>query len=187
VDKYWSSKTSGDAEAPNPPNWSQTLSSICEVSVRPSGKNFTSEANPCRKSFACEGAGAMDSCVPRTKSNAVPTTPLSVVALNWSARHCLDTGISVIAAATISESRVSSPLCGAMPANAHAGRLSYISPRVPSIGSMMHFHCVAPAATPSGKHSSPSTPSITTCTGISAGQFFRNQSFTAPSPNLSTA
>ena len=58
----------------------------------------------------------------------------------------------------MSRRRVAGPRLGATPANAHAARLSYISPRVPSIGSMMTRMAAASSRAPSGNTFTPSMP-----------------------------
>ena len=78
--------------------------------------------------------------------------------LSWSAAPCFTVGSSVIAAATVSRSE---PPCGAAAARHHAGRLSYINPRVPSMVSTMTVH-VGSVPTTTGS----SRPSETTSTPV---------------------
>jgi hypothetical protein len=95
-------------------------------------------------------------------------------------------GSSVMAATTMSLRFVLAPRCGARAARLQALRLSYMRPRVPSIGSRMHLKSVCATGVPRGKvTASPSSPSITSSTGQRFGQFCANHASTACSLTLS--
>jgi hypothetical protein len=71
-----------------------------------------------------------------------------------------------------SRSRVSGPLFGATAASVHAGRLSYMIPRVPSIGSTITRISASASREPSGntfgasRPCSSSSPSATSTSGV---------------------
>ena len=146
-----------------------------------------SEAKPWAKSHAREGRGRHRQRDPSAKSIRSARTPRPAATLNWSTCPCLEVGSSVIAATKTSPKWVRAPRCGASAAKDHAGRLSYIRQRVPSMGSKMHRSTVRRAGVPAGNVVAPSAnPSITVSTGQSRGQYRPNQSRIAASPIRST-
>src|SRR5689334_25333673 len=89
-----------------------------------------------------------------------------------------DVGSSVMTATSMSESLVAGPLLGAAPARLQAGRLSYMRPRVPSMGSRMMRMGAASSLVPSGnvRPVSGSIPSATITIGIVLDHSSQNRS-----------
>ena len=145
-------------------------------------------AKPCATVAAWLGRGVSRRFAPESRSVRSPIAPPPRQAQNESERVCLVVGTSVCMATSISSSRVSGPRFGATPERIQALRLSYMIPRVPSMGSTIRRNAACDAGAPSGKTRSPEpgTPSAINTNGISRPHSSQNSVRTA-SPRSSMA